>query len=257
MAIACWLAASFAQTTLDEALDFSAQDINNPSWSLFETLDEGRYVCLFFYSVECTFCKDAAPKLSQAFAYFGCNNGDVFFLGINHGDSQQAVSDFETTYGLDFPSLSGMENGGDSICKLFDIQAHPTTILISPKHQICEQDIWPIPNPQFIIGLFETYAMNHRNCQQGFAFTDQTLLFLVSPNPASSFINIYCPDLEELNHPHIRITDVNDRLLQSIFLVNEKQRIGLSQFEDGCYLISLFDETKIRASQKISLINRH
>ncbi|MFH2094424.1 MAG: hypothetical protein ABIJ16_01895, partial [Bacteroidota bacterium] len=67
----------------------------------------------------------------------------MIFLGIDYGDSEAQVEQFDLTYGVEYPTIAG-SSGGTNICNDYQITAYPTAILIAPDHSILVQDIWPI-----------------------------------------------------------------------------------------------------------------
>lgn len=48
MALLCFASLSFSQTPLEEAVDFTATDIHGTSHTLFDYLNDGKYVLLEF-----------------------------------------------------------------------------------------------------------------------------------------------------------------------------------------------------------------
>lgn len=131
-----------AQTPLTTAVDFTAIDVHGTSHTLFTYLNAGKYVFIDFFYTTCGPCQTAAPQVSASYEHFGCNTGDVVFLGIDQGDSDAEVLAFESTYGVEYPAISG-DAGGTGICNTYGITAYPTLILIAPNQSIVEQDIWP------------------------------------------------------------------------------------------------------------------
>ncbi len=68
----------------------------------------------FFYAT-CSACQATAPKVSYAYEYFGCNTGDIIFLGINNGDTDAEVIAFKNNYGTTYPSASGAKECSNSV----------------------------------------------------------------------------------------------------------------------------------------------
>ncbi|MBK7407591.1 MAG: redoxin domain-containing protein [Saprospirales bacterium] len=132
------------QTSLDTALNFSVQDIGGKSYSLFECLDQGQYVVLVFFSTQYPSCTGIIPDLNTIYSEYGCNNGQVFFLAIDHGSTQQELLSYKQTYGSLLPQISGVNGGGDEVFDLYNIGAFPTVVLIAPNRSILNQDIFPV-----------------------------------------------------------------------------------------------------------------
>jgi len=102
--------------------------------------------------------------LSEAYEYFGCNTADVFVISVDRGESNATCIQFEETYGLGFPCLSGNEGGGTAINDTYGISAYPTYILIAPDHTIVEQDMWPISSVQTFKNYFQSHGIQAAPC---------------------------------------------------------------------------------------------
>lgn len=160
LVIACFsLSGIKAQCPLTEAVDFTATDVHGHTWNLFELLDSGQYVLIDFFFCSCGPCQDAAPKINESYIYFGCNSGDVNYFAIDTGDDDAACILFDETFGVEYPTISGVEGGGTQICNDYQIPLYPTVILIAPDRTILEQDIWPIPSAQTIIDALEAHGL--------------------------------------------------------------------------------------------------
>jgi len=85
-------------------------------------------------------------------------------MSIATGDDNAACIAFDLLYGIEFPTLSGVEGGGTQICNTYGIGAYPTYILIAPDHTIVEQDIWPMPSTQTLIDAFEGHGIVQSDC---------------------------------------------------------------------------------------------
>ena len=67
--------------------------------------------------------------------------------------------------------------------------------------------------------------------------------FLVFPNPATSELNIISKDK---NAASVIILDVNGRVVDEIFLENEKTRIDLEKYSSGVYSYSIESKSKAK-----------
>lgn len=154
----------FTQTPLNEAIDFTGIDTDGNIWNLFTELDAGKYVLIDFFLTTWPNCTASAPHLQESFEYFGCGDYDVRYFAINYGQTDAVIKDYELTLGLTYPSISGIEGGGNQIVLDYQIQVAPTVILIAPDHSIVIQSIWPIPNAQAIIDELEVYDISENEC---------------------------------------------------------------------------------------------
>ncbi len=102
--------------------------------------------------------------ISEAYEYFGCNTADLFVMSVNTGNTNAECIQFDLTYGIEFPCISGVEGGGTVINSTYGIGAYPTYILIAPDHSIVEQDIWPVSSAQTFITTFESHGLMESEC---------------------------------------------------------------------------------------------
>lgn len=102
--------------------------------------------------------------ISEAYTLFGCNTADLFVMSVDLGDTDAECIQFDLTYGIEFPTISGIEGGGNAINSTYGIFAYPTYILIAPNHSIVEQDMWPISSTQTFINYFESNSLVQSEC---------------------------------------------------------------------------------------------
>jgi hypothetical protein len=102
--------------------------------------------------------------LSEAYELFGCNTADLYVISVNTGNTNAQCIQFDLTYGIEFPCISGVEGGGTAINNTYGIGAYPTYILIAPNHDIVEQDMWPINSVQTFINYFQNNGLQQAEC---------------------------------------------------------------------------------------------
>jgi len=156
---------SYSQTPLTEAVDFTVTDLDGNTIQLFNLLDnEGKYVLIDFFFTTCVPCQDAVPKISEAYAHFGCGEYDVEFIAMDYENTNEQCQVFDETFGVAYPTVSGIEGGGTQVCLDYEIPIYPTVILIAPDHSIVEQYIWPIPTAETVISTLENYGISNNEC---------------------------------------------------------------------------------------------
>jgi thiol-disulfide isomerase/thioredoxin len=192
LVIACFSGNISAQTPLSVAKDFSAKDIVGTTHHLFDYLDNNKFVLLDFFTTACGSCQTYAPEVSAAYSDFGCNTGNLVVLGINRGSNNASVHDFDSAFGVFFPSVSGTQGGGNRVVDSFQVLSYPTVILIAPDRQILEQYIWP-PSRQQLDSIIQTHGGLMQSCITG----NETIIpplteseLSIWPNPSAGIVNI-------------------------------------------------------------------
>ena len=135
--------AGISQTTLTEANNFHVKTIYGEPIYLFPLLDEeNQIVVIDFFSTTCGPCQDYADDFQACYEKFGSNESNVYFMGINWGNDNQGVEEFDSVFGLTFPTASGSQGGGNIVYQDYNILSYPTVIVITPDHSIVEQYVW-------------------------------------------------------------------------------------------------------------------
>ena len=235
--------ASIAQTTLDTAVNFQVKDIYGVTHKLFDILDMNKYVILNFHTTSCGPCVTYAPDMQQTYVQYGSNAGNVYVLGIVWGASNIAVHDFDSTYGLTYPCVSGSQGNGNSVILNFDIQSYPTAILIAPDRHIVNKYMYP---PSFQVldsNLSAVLGTTGVSIEQA---DHEPFRGTIFPNPASSSINL---NFETSAKSILSISIINmigERLVElnaSEFVVGIHQvKIDAADLKSGIYFLEICNE---------------
>ena len=164
-----------AQTSATQAIDFTVTDVHGTEVHLFDILDNGQYVLIDFFYTTCPACIQSIPHMVQSYSNFGCNMHDVFYMEVDHGDSQASCLTWVNNYGVEYPTIAGAD-GGNSICSQYGIGYYPTVILIAPNHQVVIQDLWPISNVQSIINALQAQGVQQHDCDTPVVYDPQVAL---------------------------------------------------------------------------------
>jgi hypothetical protein len=234
----------YGQTTLTEAIDFSATDVEGNEWNLFQILDAGQYVCLDFSKADCILSQENVATVNEAFNYFGCNDFDVVILGINTGNTVAEVQFFIQEFGVGIPYISGI-NGAEilTIYEDYLIAACPTQILIAPDHTIVEQDIWSYAGETVLIPVLESHGLKQNSCFVGI-HEKQDVAINLFPNPADGFIEIQLNTRNNFGDTKIEIFNLLGQKQKSINLVSDRIKIDISDFDEGMYLLSVSSDVE-------------
>lgn len=164
-----------AQTSVTQAIDFTVTDVHGTEIHLFDILDNGQYVLIDFFYTTCPACIQSIPHMVQSYSNFGCNMHDVFYMEVDHGDSQASCLNWVNNYGVEYPTIAGVD-GGNSICSQYGIGYYPTVILIAPNHQVVIQDLWPISSVQNVISALEGQGVQQHDCSTPVVYDPQVTI---------------------------------------------------------------------------------
>lgn len=242
-----------AQTPLTEAVDFSKPDLNGNMIHLFDILDSGQYVVIDFFFVDCIPCQAVSPLINQSYRDFGCNEHDVFYMSVDDGDTTEDCVEYDETYGVEFPTISGIQGGGTKIAQNYKIQSYPTVILIAPNREIIEQHILPIESVEDINAPVLEAGCNFAECSSGI-WGNELATINIYPNPSNGQFQIKLD----------QVRDVNVRVLNLLgnVLINEDIRVdqqsfiynlNLTTLPEGIYLVSIRHDDQY-ISKRIAIV---
>ncbi|NTW25426.1 MAG: redoxin domain-containing protein [Lentimicrobium sp.] len=241
-----------SQVAIDSALDFSVKDIDGGQHHLYEYLDAGNYVVLDFFTTNCGPCQTYASEISASFDYFGCNSGNVIFLGMNWGSDNQAVRLFDSIWGAEYPSVSGLQGGGNNVVDAYQVLSYPTVILIAPDRTILNNHIWP-PASDSINALVIAAGGVPQSCTVGVNSPGMapTATLLAIPagqgNVQLKYIRPADPDMQ------LQLFTSEGRLLINRKISGNEADLYLSQLNPGIYIARIISTGKSMASVKFAV----
>ncbi len=235
-----------AQTLLTEAENFHVKTIDGvPIW-LFPILDdEEQIVVIDFFSTTCGPCQDYADDFQRSYEAFGSNTGNVYHMGINWGNDNQGVREFDSIYGLTFPTVSGSQGGGNIVFNQYQIQSYPTVIVINTAHDITDQYVWE-PSEENIEAAIIAAGGILVGTEE---FEIQQTQFGFYPNPAKNegAISVCLP--EAMNVRYAVYNLLGNRVISGEQEFSQQGNytipIHFSQFENGIYFIRLIAGNKV------------
>ncbi len=236
-----------AQSGLTEAVDFSVKDIYGNNYSLFSILDEGKIVVLPFFTTTCGSCNIYTPEIVLSHQDFGCNEGDVFYLGINYGGDNIAVENFINVHAVGYPCVSGQEGLGNEVDAQYEIVSHITALVITPDRQIVGQfygpDTYPVRDT--INNLLLSLGAEMQDCTTGLE-EENFVLSLNNvqcwPNPFKETMNLSF-ETKSANFYKVRIFgEMGIEIFQEEkYLPEGKQNweINMKLYPSGLYFVQI------------------
>lgn len=216
-----------AQTTLDTAVNFTVKDTQGNNIELFSILDEGKIVVIDFFSTAWGSCQIYAPDLQAAYTEFGCNEGNVFFIGIDKGNTNDNVIYFDSVAGIQYPGVSGMEGGGNLVHLDYNVQATPTIVVITPDKVITTHQINP-PNTQNVVDSVLLAGGILQSCTTSIPEIESENSFSIGSNPVKSKATINL-NIKKAGHIEVGIYNLTG---QKVF------SFGPAYYHSGNYSIS-------------------
>lgn len=244
-----------SQTLLTEANDFHIKTIEGEPIFLFPILDtDNMIVVIDFFSTSCGPCQDYADDFQRSYEDFGSNLGNVYFVGINWGSDNQGVHEFDSIFGLTYPTASGLQGGGNIVFDDYQIQSYPTVIVIKPDHEISNQHVW----------LPTTENINDAVLAAGGLLVGKKEIdenknsLLVFPNPANNYTTVSL-SIEKASDLYLDILNSNGQIIyQNVNHLNAGSNsieINVSEYKSGIYFIRMVTEDGIIYSSKL-FVNR-
>ncbi|MBN2175332.1 MAG: T9SS type A sorting domain-containing protein [Bacteroidales bacterium] len=248
---------STAQTTLTVAENFIIKTPDGEPVNLFNILDGGQYVVIDFFNVTCGPCQTYAPDVQMSFETFGSNQQEVFFMGISYSGNNAMLIEWDQTYGITMPTISGTEGGGYNVHINYGIQTVPTIVLIAPNKDILGQLHIPAYVPETSVidsmliahGLIPAITGNSN-------LTINSGEFSFYPNPVVGQVQISV-QLHPGKDYRLEIYSMSGHLmvkknLQGIGLV--KEDLNIDNLEQGLYLATLIENNRIVGRKKLNVI---
>jgi hypothetical protein len=192
--------------------------------------------------------------LQAAYEQFGCNQGNVFFIGIDKGSTNANVIYFDSVYGVQYPGVSGQQGGGNIVHLAWEIQATPSIIVVTPDRLIAVNQIYP-PTYEKVVDSILNEGGLLMECLNAQDELKEEEVFTLLPNPATDatylrFNQIMKKELE------VKVFDAVGILVRKIPLTEydlgeQWVRIDLDGLLKGLYFIRIDDGKQVIAVKKL------
>ena len=158
-----------AQTELTQAPDFTTTDYFGNEINLYEILEGGQYVLLHVNTRTNEATPEVTPPLVEAYKKLGCNQHDVFFIGVVPNGTSNITKKYVEEYGIEFPMIHntddsyGMEGPAMDIWQTLQCEM-PTTMLIAPDKSIAIADIASIDSADDVVTALAAFGIQEYEC---------------------------------------------------------------------------------------------
>lgn len=246
-----------AQSGLLVAEDFLVKDVNAHSHQLFQYLNAGKIVVLPFFTTTCGSCNIYTPEIVLSCEDFGCNQGDVYYLGVNWGSDNIGVTDFISVHAVNYPCASGDEGLGDIVNEQYEIASHITTLVITPDRGIAGHFYGPnyYPTRDTLNSLLLSLGAQMGNCTVSIEEVNQLANASISihPNPAGKNPQIDI-SIKDMGLYQLEIINISGQLVysQKDIFASEKitLNLNLEAYPKGVYMLLLKNEIGLIAQKK-------
>ncbi len=234
-----------AQSSLTVAEDFLAKDTDGETHYLFDLLNDDKIIVLSFFTTTWGSCNIYTPEIVLSNQDFGCNQGDVFYLGINWGADNNAVSDFMIVHSVGFPCASGLQGQGNQINQQYGIASHITALVITPDRQIVGQFYAPYyPTQDTLNSLLLSLGAQMQDCSVGISESSTNMSYQntmqISPNPILENAKAYIIidegglfDIQIINNFGVLIQSFTTQLTKGENQIN----LSLNSLPTGIYYV--------------------
>ncbi len=248
-----------AQVKINKAVNFSVTDTHGQQHTLFDYLDDDKYVLIDFFFTTCQACNIANPNIIQAYKQYGCNQKDVVFIALNRGNSDAQVCAYLDKYKGFIPTASGINGHADDIVTAYGVTAFPTIVLIAPDHSFVSKDIYPVTkaNLDKAIHLNAGRAYNNNCYSSEHHVLSRDIELILYPNPVINTASIQI-HLDQSLDVQVKIINILgqtiDTPIDSLLTEPITKEIDFSQFRPGVYFIQLVAQGQIISTQRFSKI---
>lgn len=238
--ILCVLQFSLNAQIGNTAPNFTATDTHGETHTLYDYLEDGKVVVIDFFYTTCGPCQFYTPQVNLAFEKYGCNTADVIFIALDWGDSDAEVIAYDEEFGIQYPSISGVDGGANAIINDYNVSSFPTFYVIDSTKKIIDE-IDP-PTLQVFDFRFGIHGISPAECAvtslSDLNARNQLRLF---PNPVSfSDLDVEFPDSLS-GKATLEVFNVYGKTVSNIpvNLSGNLLQISTDQLSPGTYFIKI------------------
>ena len=209
--------------------DFTAPDIYGNEHHLYDILDGGQAVLIYFFLSGDPYSETPMPDVTEAYRLYGCNDHDVYFMEISPNGHDDDCLAWAEQFGVEFPTIS-RDGGGNDIVQSIPVGLYPDIMLIRPDHSIAVRDIYP-PTLEYIIDAMNGEGYEQHECD-GVGLKENTHAITLFPNPANETVI-----LKGENLGTVRVFNALGQQVDAFEANGDELSINTARYENGVYVI--------------------
>ena len=198
-----------------------------------------------------------APNMQAAYEQFGCNDGNVFFMGIDKGNTNEDVIYFDSIAGVHYPGISGLDGGGNEVHFSYEVQATPSLIVIQPDRSISIKQVWP-PNTDNIVDSVSSAGGIMQSCLTNINLQQVEELLTIGPNPVKDYANLHLYLKEDRDIVIYVYNLTGEKIMEFKPLFNGSGNYSLkadfTKEPEGFYFVQAIENGKVITTKKLILI---
>ena len=224
-----------SSTTNDTIVNFAGTDLEGNELRLYDILDGGQAVLINFFLTADPYSMDPMPFLTESYTLFGCNEHDVYFMGICPNGHDAQCQEWVETYNVKYPVIS-RDGGGNDIAQSIPVGFYPTVMIIYPDHTFAYRDLYPLESTQTIVDALESIGAEQHDCTTG--VDEQGKALSLYPNPANGFVTLRGESLGV-----VRVFNALGQEVETLTAPGDELRINTARYENGVYLVKVDGQT--------------
>ena len=175
-------------------------------------------------------------------------------MGIDKGNTNFAVMEFDSIYGVHYPSASGQQGGGNAVHFQYDILGTPTIVVITPDKLIANQQISP-PNTTNVVAAVTAAGGIQQSCLTLIDLSETDQILFIGPNPVKNLarISIYINEPKNIEIEIFNLTGRRVLHIQPSFYSEGSTLIeaNTTALPEGLYMAVLKEKGRILSKQKL------
>lgn len=179
-------------------------------------------------------------------------------MGIDKGNTTEDVLLFDELYGIEYPSVSGQDGGGNAVHWTYEIQATPTVIVITPDKLIATHQIFP-PNTPNVVDSVVAAGGILQSCTTDIPWHERKdKLLTLGPNPSQGPTNLTL-QVDMKRNLEIVILSITGQKIAHFKKLDygpgsHVLKADLSAFQDGFYFVQVKENDQNIYTSKLILL---